>query len=203
MRLFLAIAPDRPAGASLGRRLIDVQDAIGDEAQVLKWTPATNVHITLQFLGEVAPSRVPGLVDALGPTLDEPSFEIALGPLGVFPAAGAPRVLWLDVIAGSAPLVRVHEAIGRRLADAGFSVEARPLSPHATIARVPDRERARVKQLRERVHALESRRSPGEGGSIAWMAERVILFRSDLSGPVPRYEGMHDIELATGAVNVR
>ncbi len=188
MRLFLAIAPDRPAGALLGRRLMDVQAALGDEAHVLKWTPATNVHITLQFLGEVASSRVPALVDALGPTLDQPSFEITLGPLGVFPAAGAPRVVWLDVIEGTAPLGRVHEEIGRRLAGAGFSVEARPLSPHATIARVPDRERARVKHLRERAQTVPT-------APIAWMAERVILFRSDLSASVPRYEGMHDIEL--------
>jgi 2'-5' RNA ligase len=188
VRLFLAFKPDRPGEALLGKRLMDVQTAVGDLAPVLRWTPASNVHITLHFLGEIPPARVDHVADALGRTLDEDPFEITLGGAGVFPPAGAPRVVWLDVVKGIEPLQRVHAELGRRLASAGCEIESRPLSPHVTIARVPDRERARVKALRDRLKTADA--SP-----IAWVAERVILFRSDLSGSVPRYEGMQDIEL--------
>lgn len=196
MRLFLAVKPDRPAEALLGRRLMDVQAAVGDEARSLKWTPATNLHITLHFLGEVPQARVAHVIETVQRTLAEDPFEVALGGVGVYPAAGAPRVVWLDVVGGGEALGRAHTELGRRLTEGGFPIESRALSPHVTVARVPDKARAHVKQLRERLHELESRRSLGEGGPIAWVAERVILFRSDLSGSVPRYEGLHDVELA-------
>jgi 2'-5' RNA ligase len=189
VRLFLAIKPERSAEALLGRRLMDVQERVGDIAGVLRWIPATNIHITLHFLGEVPPNRMTRLIEAIGKTLDETPFEIALGGVGAFPAAGAPRVVWLDVVNGSSQLDRIHAKLGRRLTDAGFSLESRPLSPHLTIARVPDRDRARVKALRDRLRDVPD-------APIAWTADRVILFRSDLSGSVPRYEGLHDIELA-------
>jgi 2'-5' RNA ligase len=109
----------------------------------------------------------------------------------VFPAAGAPRVVWLDIVGGAMPLGRIHAELGRRLKDAAFALEPRALSPHLTIARVPDRERSRIGDVRERLHAVAPM-------PIAWMADRVVLFRSNLSGPVPRYEGLQEIALGIG-----
>jgi 2'-5' RNA ligase len=191
VRLFLACKPDRAAEAQIGRRLMEAQEAAGDVARLLRWTPASNVHVTLHFLGEVAGPRVDRLVETLGRTINEEPFEITLGATGTFPATGAPRVVWLDVVNGVEPLGRLHTELARRVSTAGVTVEPRPLSPHVTMARVPDRERAHVKLLRERLASLEA-------APITWVADRVILFRSDLSGSVPRYEGMQDIELSRG-----
>lgn len=185
MRLFLAVKPDRPAEARLAQRVLAVQRALGDAASALRWMPATNIHATLHFLGEVAPARMPRLHAALEPAIAAAPFEIELGAVGAFPAAGALRVVWLDVAKGSAELGAVHAELGRRLKDAGFTLEPRPFSPHLTLARVPDRERSRVKSVRERLQRIPQ-------DPIAWVADRVTLFRSDLSGPVPRYEDVQE-----------
>lgn len=188
MRLFLALKPDRAAEAQLGRRLLDLQAALGELAAPLRWTPASNIHATLHFLGELAPARVPPLQAALEAPIAEPPFEVAVGAAGAFPNAGPVRVVWLDVVKGAAEVARVHAELARRLTAAGFSVEARPFSPHLTIARVPDRERSRVKPLRDRLTQV----SPA---LIQWRADHITLFRSDLTGAVPRYEGLQDVRL--------
>ena len=188
MRLFLALKPDRPAEAKLAQRLLQLQDAVGSMAASLRWTPASNIHATLHFLGEVGPSRLGGLQDALGPSVPLDPFDVELGGAGVFPPAGAPRVVWLNVTRGTTEIVVLHGEIGRRLTEQGFALELRPFSPHLTVARVPDRERARVKALRERLETPDI-------APIAWTARWATLFRSDLSASVPRYEPLHEIEI--------
>lgn len=188
MRLFLALKPDRPAEAQLARRLLQVQERLGDLAGALRWVPAENIHITLHFLGEVDAGRVAQLQEGLGVSIDEPPFDVTIGDVGVFPASGPPRVVWLDIAKGQAPLARVHAELGRRLGDAGFALETRPLSPHLTVARVPDRQRGRVARLRERLEATAP-------APVTWSADHVLLCRSDLSGPVPRYEALQAIAL--------
>lgn len=192
MRLFLAIKPDRQAEARLAQRLLELQDALGELAPALRWTPAANVHATLHFLGEVAASRLPALRAAIEPPLPQPAFEVEVDAVGAFPETGAPRVVWLDVARGADQLSIVHAELAGQLAAAGFRLETRPFSPHLTVARVPDRERARVKRMRERL--LEVGPMP-----IAWTVTAIPLFRSDLSGPVPRYDVVQETLLATHA----
>ena len=192
MRLFLALKPDRPAEARLAQRVLEVQDALGDAAPLLRWIPASNLHLTLHFLGEVPSSLVPRLRAALEPALRVEPFDIEVSTAGAFPATGPPRVIWLDLARGAAAVSTLHAELGRRLTSAGVAIESRPFSPHLTIARVPDRERARVKHVRE---ALQ--RVPPAG--IAWTAGAVVLFRSDLSGPVPRYDVVQEMLLTPHA----
>jgi 2'-5' RNA ligase len=190
VRLFLAIKPDRSAEAQLGHLLLELQQRLGEIADALRWTPANNVHATLHFLGEVDTSRHAMLREALGTTVAETGFAVSLGNVGIFPAAGPPRVVWLAVGEGAERLTRIHQELGERLTRAGFSIEARPFSPHVTVARVRDRDRRRVKHLRERLAQVEA-------APISWMADRVTLFRSDLSGSTPRYDAVHEIRFAS------
>ena len=189
MRLFLAIKPDRPAEALLARRLLQAQEWLGPMASALRWTPAENIHVTLHFLGELPATEAATVRERLGTQLAESPFEITLGAIGSFPPTGPCRVLWLDLVDGNAALLRVHAELGRRLADAGVPLESRPLSPHLTIARVPDRERARVTHLRDRLREMPS------APPIRWTAEAVVLYRSELSGPAPRYEPLQTMAL--------
>jgi 2'-5' RNA ligase len=188
VRLFLALKPDRPAEAGLAQRLLQVQDAVGSMASSLRWTPASNVHATLHFLGEVDVARLGHLRDVLGAAIPLAAFDVEVGGPGVFPASGAPRVIWLDVGKGAGEIAAVHADIGRRLDAGGFAIETRPFSPHLTVARVPDRERGRVKALRERLETIDA-------APIAWHVDCVTLFRSDLSASVPRYEPLDEIAL--------
>jgi 2'-5' RNA ligase len=190
VRLFLAVKPDRPAEAKLAQRLLQLQEAVGSVAACLRWTPASNIHATLHFLGEVDPGRLGGLRDALGTTVPVQPFEIELGGAAVFPPSRAPRVVWLDVTRGAEEMATLHAEVGRRLTEVAFVPETRPFSPHLTVARVPDRARAGVKALRERL-------ATAEAPPVVWTARWVTLFRSDLSAAVPKYEPLHEIALGS------
>ena len=37
---------------------MQIQGAVGGMATALRWTPASNIHLTLHFLGEVPPARI-------------------------------------------------------------------------------------------------------------------------------------------------
>ena len=186
MRLFLAVEPDRPAAAALGRRLSDVQQTLGDMASALRWTPAQNVHVTLNFLGEVDRARYERLARELGRMIELAPFVVRFGPLEVFPVVGPPRVLWLSLAEPCPELGVLRTRVEARVVRSGWTLEDRPFSPHLTLARIPDRERRRVGRLREVLTAAPI--TP-----VEWTVDRVLLFRSDLSGPVPRYEAIHEI----------
>ena len=192
VRLFLALKPDRPAEARLAHRVLEIQDALGDAAPALRWIPASNIHLTLHFLGEVPPAHLPRLRDALTPPLPMEPFEVEVASVGAFPPAGPPRVIWLDIARGAALVSSLHAELGRRLSSAGVAVETRPFSPHLTLARVPDRERARVKHVRAALQRIPT-------AAIAWTAGAVVPFRSDSSGPVPRYDVVQETLLTPHA----
>ena len=75
---------------------------------------------------------------SLTPPLDARSFTLRIGGGGAFPPTGAPRAIWLGLATGREGLIAVHEQLRGRLVPLGFAPEARPYSPHLTIARVKE-----------------------------------------------------------------
>ena len=140
MRLFIGIElPDvlkNTVAAVVSRVREDIARA-APEAQI-RWVPPANLHITVWFLGEVREPRVEPLVASLTPPLDARSFTLRIGEGGAFPQSGAPRAIWLGLLSGREELVAVHEQLRGRLVPIGFAPEARPYSPHLTIARVKE-----------------------------------------------------------------
>ena len=93
-------------------------------------------HDLVPRRGARAASRCAGRV-AKEP-LDARSFTLRIGGAGAFPQSGAPRAIWLGLVAGREGLVAVHDELRPRLLPLGFVPEKRPYSPHLTIARVKD-----------------------------------------------------------------
>jgi RNA 2',3'-cyclic 3'-phosphodiesterase len=140
MRVFIGVElPDvlKDSVAALASRVRKDIARAAPDAQV-RWVPPSNLHITVWFLGEVREPRVEPLVAALTPPLDARSFTLRIGGGGAFPKSGAPRAIWLGLASGREELVAVHEQLRGRLVPIGFAPEARPYSPHLTIARVKD-----------------------------------------------------------------
>ena len=196
MRLFLAVELDERVRRSVAAAIGRAQGAAGDAASALRWTPAENVHLTLHFIGAFDASRLPSLFDAIGAPLPVAPFDVALGRLGVFPPRGPLRTLWMGIDAGLEALVRMHEELGRRLAGAGVPTEARPFTPHLTLARARDRDRHRSTSAKATVDRLSGigRSLTGvnvlEGAPARWRVTHATLMSSDLSGPRPRYESI-------------
>lgn len=124
LRVFIAIA----APESVRARAIEVISRLSAAPSTFRWSAERSIHLTLRFLGETRRSQLPGVealmrraCAAIAPfdmSVDGAGFFGALEPVG-------PRVLWLGVHEGAAPLAALANALG-------FN-EARAFAPHITI----------------------------------------------------------------------
>ena len=158
---------------SIKSRIDRLQDALRQiEAQV-SWTRPSNIHLTLKFLGGVAPARI----EAIGKALELAAngiapLEVEIGGVGCFPSARNPRVFWVGVSHVTDQLRQLYANIEDQLAREGFAREKRKFSPHLTIGRV------RAPHNSNRVaEALTA----SDFESDRFIAKEVILMRSDLN----------------------
>ena len=132
MRAFLGVG--LPAG---------VREAVASEiAQVrglhapVAWTAPKNLHITLNFLGEIAPERVP-LVEremrSVASGIDP--FSLTAEGGGAFPGTRNPRVLWVGFLEPLDLVRQLQQNMEDALSRAGFPRENRPFHPHITVGR--------------------------------------------------------------------
>lgn len=137
MRLFFAIWPDRAARAALAGLAGQIVQVAGGRA-----TPAENIHLTLEFLGEVEPERV-ALLQRIAAQVHARRFGISLDRVGSFRRA---RVGWAGSEKPTRQLVALQAELNARLRENGFALEEREYSPHATLARKIERPlpRARI-----------------------------------------------------------
>jgi len=140
MRLFLAVDLDAASAGAVARAAEHLRRHADDRqrglARTVRWVEPGRLHLTLHFLGEVEDSRLAGLQAVLASPLAAGPARVGLGPWGVFPPAGAARVIWIGVTAGRATLGLAHAELGARLTQAGITPEARPFAPHLTVGRV-------------------------------------------------------------------
>jgi 2'-5' RNA ligase len=98
-----------------------------------RWQRRDQLHLTLCFLGDVEPERVPALFRALD-GLDAPAFTLEPAGVGCFGDPDKPRNLWVGV-RPEEPVRTLHEVLCQRLSLAGFPVVAGHFYPHITLAR--------------------------------------------------------------------
>jgi len=87
----------------------DVRSALDAEIEQLRpvgrdvsWVARDNLHVTLKFLGHVAPERLDLAVSALARVAATVAgFELAIAGLGAFPSPTRPRVLWAGLTSGA------------------------------------------------------------------------------------------------------
>ena len=125
-RLFFAIWPDAAARERLAALAVEVA-AVAQGKPV----PAENLHLTLAFLGEVAPERAEAL-PAIAAALGAPAFTLRFDRVGSFPRA---RVAWAGCANPPPGLVHLQAGLSKGLAKGGFALEDRPFAPHLTLAR--------------------------------------------------------------------
>ena len=98
--------------------------------------PPTNWHVTLHFIGEVAPPIVDRVVHAIDEADLGSPFRIRWGSLGAFPRPEKATVLWVGPSSGMEELNRVAGGIGEGLETAGLPGMDRPFRPHLTLSRI-------------------------------------------------------------------
>jgi RNA 2',3'-cyclic 3'-phosphodiesterase len=140
-----------------------------------RWVPRENQHVTMKFLGRTWPRLVdwvPEQVEAAA--ADVPRFTVRVRGVGSFPSAKSGRALWAgfddtDLITDLA--TEIEAALVEE-----FPAEKRPFHPHLTVARSDP-----PAKLPAAYTATPLETDP-------WEVDRVVLFRSHLGRPAPRYE---------------
>lgn len=175
MRLFVAVPLDAAARAAAAGAIAAVRRLSVFRAVPVRWVEPRNLHVTLHFLGETRADVAAAVAEALAPAGVRPPFRAALGPAGLFPAHGPPRVVWLGVRDGSAQLAALQQAVGRRLAPwhglLGYRPDRRPYRPHLTIGRVRASSSAAWRELDAALAAIVP-------PPVAWTVDRVVLMES-------------------------
>jgi RNA 2',3'-cyclic 3'-phosphodiesterase len=170
-RLFVAAEIDE----EVRRRAGEIQSrlrAAGDAGRAISWVAPQNLHVTLQFIGDVEPEVAGQVAAQLEPPFESPPFELSVSGVGTFPPAGQPRVIWLGVERGGVELAAVAREVNRRLDEIALPRDRRPFRAHLTLGRVKG---AMPAQARE---ALAAARSAAVGRC---RVDHVTLFQSTLS----------------------
>jgi RNA 2',3'-cyclic 3'-phosphodiesterase len=128
----------------------------------VRWTRQAAWHVTLRFLGGVAPADVPGVAAALGALRSQAPAVAELGP--------ATRRLGRSVLVlPVAGLDEVAAAVDEALSAAGVGPEDRPFRGHLTVARARGR-------------ASLPRGLSGTPLAGRWVVDEVTLVESVLHG---------------------
>jgi RNA 2',3'-cyclic 3'-phosphodiesterase len=90
----------------------------------------SQVHLTLHYLGNAAVGRMASALQKLA----MPPVPVVVEGVGQFRSPDGAVTLWAGV-QGTAELLELHAAVAEALAAEGFRPEARPYSPHVTLAR--------------------------------------------------------------------
>ncbi|OGN91262.1 MAG: 2'-5' RNA ligase [Chloroflexi bacterium RBG_13_50_10] len=103
----------------------------------VKCVSPEGIHLTLKFLGNISPQKVAEITGVMEQASQGVSpFQLEISELGGFPNLRQPRVLWVGIKGELSKLIAWQQRIDNGLVPLGFAKEARPFTPHLTLARL-------------------------------------------------------------------
>ena len=165
-RVFFAVWPDAGVRAMLAALAREYAEQTGGRVPA-----ASNLHLTLAFVGDVVASGITTLreIGSAASAVAAP-FTLTLDRVGAFRNAG---IVWAGASTLPPELERMVQALNDELASAGFPTERRAFQPHVTLAR-------RCRKL-----ARAELAAP-----IAWRVESLVLNVSEPCGGGVRYRAL-------------
>ena len=174
MRLFFALWPDAATQIEWFHATSPLLTALGGKPQ-----PASNLHLTLHFLGEIAADRVSEL-SRLGADVAREPISLHFNKIECWSKAD---LACLRTSEESAALTRLVGNLSTGLQMAGFSVEKQRFKPHVTISR----------KLKHHEAALPL------WPTLNWQASTLALVRSRLSSEGAEYAPIAEWDLTSPA----
>lgn len=126
LRVFFALWPDAPVRRALDQAGRAIQAHCGGRAM----RPA-NIHLTLVFVGDVAPPRLPELCAAAA-AVEGAAVAMTIDRAVFWPRQ---RIAWVGPARTPAALAALVAGLEERLAQGGFAFDRRPYLPHVTLVR--------------------------------------------------------------------
>lgn len=182
MRAFVAVLiPDE-----IRKNIISFYKSLG-AVKGIKAVPYENLHITLNFLGEIKEAEIPALVEQLAAAAAKTRpFSLELKGVGAFPSMAAPKTLWVAMEKQKALF-----DLAKMVVTAAASNDRKRFSPHLTVGRVKYED-------------------PGQNRFYnAWIKQENISFgrftvnsfslmKSDLTGKTPVYTVVEEFKIKDG-----
>jgi len=180
VRAFIAL---RVPDAVLGR-LVEVQRELKSllPPKSTAWTKPDNLHLTLRFLGNVSPTKVPELETRLREALSSfGNLDLICERLGCFPDLRYPRVVWAWVHDANERLQPLHRCLDEAVREfAEKPAEARFVG-HITLARPKQIKRPDAEKLARFIEGAVNRSFGG------WSANEILVMQSELSPGGSKY----------------
>ncbi len=135
IRIFVAIEIPVNIKKELGLLIESLSESSGDAR--IRWVKPESIHLTLKFIGDVAPGSVSKITENLANIVIKRSkFEITVGELGCFPNWNKPRVVWVGISEDGGELASLQKEIDLALEPLEIMPETRPYHAHLTVGRV-------------------------------------------------------------------
>ena len=183
IRTFIAVPLDATARAAAQHAVRALRELPHGDA--VRWVREESLHVTLRFLGNLAPARISELVRRVrAETSQITPFRLRPGAVAPFPDARRPRVVAL-ALEPEAPLAALAAAVERGVQASGFAPETRRFRAHCTLGRVP---------LRGRFPGVTV---PVTVPGFTLDVTEAVLFRSDLERAGARHTALERLPLAT------
>jgi RNA 2',3'-cyclic 3'-phosphodiesterase len=132
----------------------------------------------MKFLGSTWPRLVDWVTESVADVASaHRRFETSMEGLGAFPSARRARVLWAALSDPGGTFVGIAQALDRVLARE-FKAEKRPFTPHLTVARF------------DPMVSLGDDLAASDVTIEAFGVHELVLYRSFLQRPAPRYEAL-------------
>lgn len=185
IRTFVAVYATQKLTANIARLI----ERFANKANDLNWVVEDNLHLALNFVGDVPDREIPELLGDITDTVRgfQP-FDITLSGLGGFPNITNPRNLWIEAVEGAEPMEAISKDVGQLLHDWNFGKSRFEFEPHMTIARLK-----RGSECSEELSQLIHRFRNHDAGSCR--VDKVVVCSSNFEGGRPHYVPMATIRL--------
>jgi RNA 2',3'-cyclic 3'-phosphodiesterase len=176
LRTFIAI--DLPDG--IQQALDRFEKALQEAQAAITWVRPERIHLTLKFLGDVSPERIPEIqrsLETVAGTLSP--FRLKPSGCGAFPSLKQMRVIWVGMQGDGAALNGLQRGVEEAMMHLGFKREDRPFRPHLTLGRLKGRQHLR--HLQDLLIAHQSFEAE------AFDVTELVLYKSELRPEGARY----------------
>ena len=112
-------------------------DLFGNDSGI-KIVPASNVHVTLKFLGNINTGKIGKIESAVKISADSlKSFRYRItGRVNAFPNLRSARVIYLEIGDGRLQISKIYNILENNLSKIKIRKEGRKFTPHITIGRI-------------------------------------------------------------------
>ena len=183
LRLFVAVSLPHSAEDQ-----VDVVLAKVSRYTEIKWTARPQFHVTVKFIGDFDPGKLPRLEECLNEAaLSFEPFEAELKGLDAFPNLKRPKVLFVPVAEGKEYFTKLSRVISTRIWGLGIGMDDKDFRAHLTLGR--------VREEQDVSPAVRALRESGLALGVGWKVKGFSLFQSQLTPQGAVYTRLKEFEL--------